>query len=72
MPNRDGTGPAGQGPLTGRGMGPCSRNAAARRRRANPGNGKVSNDARFVTGLGLGRGQRNRGAGRPRRGRGLL
>ena len=25
MANRDGTGPAGQGPLTGRGMGPCAR-----------------------------------------------
>ena len=23
MPNRDGTGPMGQGPMTGRGMGPC-------------------------------------------------
>ncbi len=23
MPNRDGTGPAGQGPATGRGRGPC-------------------------------------------------
>lgn len=23
MPNRDKTGPAGQGPLTGRGIGPC-------------------------------------------------
>ena len=23
MPNRDGTGPSGQGPLTGRGLGPC-------------------------------------------------
>jgi len=23
MPYRDGTGPAGQGPMTGRGMGPC-------------------------------------------------
>ena len=23
MPNRDGTGPMGQGPLTGRGFGPC-------------------------------------------------
>lgn len=23
MPNRDKTGPSGQGPLTGRGMGPC-------------------------------------------------
>lgn len=25
MPNRNGTGPAGQGPLTGRGLGPCGR-----------------------------------------------
>ena len=25
MANRDGTGPFGQGPLTGRGMGPCGR-----------------------------------------------
>lgn len=25
MPNRDGTGPLGQGPLTGRGLGPCGR-----------------------------------------------
>jgi len=23
MPNRDGTGPEGQGPRTGRGLGPC-------------------------------------------------
>jgi len=23
MPNRDGTGPQGKGPLTGRGLGPC-------------------------------------------------
>ena len=23
MPNRDGTGPMGQGPMTGRGLGPC-------------------------------------------------
>ena len=27
MPNRDGTGPTSQGPLTGRGLGPCSRNS---------------------------------------------
>jgi hypothetical protein len=27
MPGFDGTGPAGQGPMTGRGMGPCSGNA---------------------------------------------
>lgn len=25
MPRLDGTGPAGQGPLTGRGLGPCGR-----------------------------------------------
>lgn len=25
MPARDGTGPMGQGPLTGRGLGPCGR-----------------------------------------------
>ena len=24
MPNRDGTGPTGAGPLTGRGLGPCN------------------------------------------------
>lgn len=24
MPNKDGTGPAGQGPKTGRGAGPCN------------------------------------------------
>ena len=26
MPNRDGTGPRGNGPNTGRGMGPCKGN----------------------------------------------
>ena len=26
MPRFDGTGPAGQGPMTGRGMGPCNPN----------------------------------------------
>ena len=25
MPNKDGTGPSGEGPLTGRGLGPCGR-----------------------------------------------
>lgn len=28
MPRRDGTGPMGQGPLTGRGLGPCARGSA--------------------------------------------
>lgn len=32
MPQRDGTGPLGQGPLTGRGFGPCGRGLAFRRR----------------------------------------
>ena len=27
MPYKDGTGPMGQGPMTGRGMGPCGRGA---------------------------------------------
>jgi predicted Fe-S protein YdhL (DUF1289 family) len=31
MPGRDGTGPFGEGPLTGRGMGPCGRGLAFRR-----------------------------------------
>jgi hypothetical protein len=31
MPGRDGTGPMGQGPLTGRGLGPCGRGLAFRR-----------------------------------------
>ena len=28
MPNQDGTGPQGQGPMTGRGLGPCGRGLA--------------------------------------------
>jgi hypothetical protein len=28
MPNKDGTGPLGQGPSTGRGLGPCCRGSA--------------------------------------------
>jgi len=31
MPARDGTGPMGQGPITGRGFGPCSRGFGFRR-----------------------------------------
>ena len=31
MANKDGTGPLGQGPLTGRGFGPCSRGCGFRR-----------------------------------------
>lgn len=32
MPGGDGTGPLGQGPLTGRGLGPCGRGLAFGRR----------------------------------------
>ena len=32
MPGGDGTGPLGEGPLTGRGLGPCGRGLAIRRR----------------------------------------
>ncbi len=31
MPQRDGTGPLGQGPLTGRGLGPCGTGSGLRR-----------------------------------------
>ena len=31
MPARDGTGPAGYGPMTGRGLGPCGRGMGFRR-----------------------------------------
>jgi len=31
MPGRDGTGPSGQGPLSGRGLGPCGRGLGFRR-----------------------------------------
>ncbi|MFA7682243.1 MAG: DUF5320 domain-containing protein [Candidatus Peribacteraceae bacterium] len=33
MPAFDGTGPAGQGSMTGRGMGPCANQGASRRNR---------------------------------------
>jgi len=31
MPGKDGTGPLGQGPLTGRGLGPCGRGLGLKR-----------------------------------------
>ncbi|KYK24450.1 hypothetical protein AYK26_06710 [Euryarchaeota archaeon SM23-78] len=46
MPGRDGSGPLGEGPLTGRGLGPCGRGLARGR-----GFGRG-----FGRGLGLGRG----------------
>ncbi len=59
MPNLDGTGPDGQGPKTGRGMGNCD---GAKPKNANraPGRG-------LGRGQGLGRGAGRRGGGRGRR-----
>ena len=53
MPNRDGTGPDGQGAMTGRGLGPCGR-----------GTSRGLGRGRSV-GRGQGRGQ-GRGLGRGR------
>jgi len=46
MPRRDGTGPDGKGPNTGRGRGPCKKGGAPKKR---------------STRRGTGRGRRNRG-----------
>jgi len=54
MPARDGTGPLGMGPMTGRGMGVCVGVAEPGPVNAGPGRG---------FGLGCGRGFRGRGAG---------
>ena len=51
MPNFNGTGPRGEGPMTGRGMGNCGPNGQTR----TPG---------FGYGRGLGRGWFRRGVGR--------
>ena len=53
MPRFDGTGPMGQGPMTGRGMGPCNPNAR-------PGYGRGYGQGR---GRGMGQGY-GRGRGR--------
>jgi hypothetical protein len=53
MPMRDGTGPFGEGPITGRGMGPCGRGyrrwgglsrGFSRRRSPGPLNGSVDDE----------------------------
>jgi len=46
MPRRNGTGPTGQGSMTGRGLGNCS--------------GNKNTENRYKNGLGLGRGLGNR------------
>lgn len=40
MPRRNGTGPMGNGPMTGRGMGPCNTNQANYTRGFGRGNGR--------------------------------
>lgn len=53
MPNKDGTGPQGEGPITGRGRGNCAReNSTTNRSRTGCGRGK-----------GLGRCGQQKGAG---------
>jgi len=69
MPQRNGTGPSGQGPMTGRGLGFCV--TGIRRlfgRRTNvtgsTGNYGAAPGAGFGTGYGAARGGRGRGGGR--------
>jgi len=62
MPGFDGTGPTGQGPRTGRGLGNCTPQPNTPRR--SPILGSLGQ--RLGLGRGLGRG-RGRGAGRGRR-----
>lgn len=50
MPDFDKTGPAGKGPMTGRGDGPCNSNSPRRGRRCGPGGGRG-----FGRGGGFGR-----------------
>jgi hypothetical protein len=73
MPYRDGTGPTGQGPKTGRGLGPCG-TSGIRKEQTEPSQ-PTSWLGRLTTGgLGLGQGAGRgrgpgRGLGRGRRGR---
>ena len=62
MPRGDRTGPQGQGPRTGRGLGPCGTE-----NRENTGSGEnVGFFRRLGRGLGIGRGGQGRGRGRKR------
>ncbi len=56
MPNKDGTGPQGKGPKTGRQMGNC--------KDAKPN--ESESDGRPARGLGIGAGRRPRGFGKQR------
>ena len=72
MPRGDGTGPAGMGPMTGRGLGPCAGYPTPGY--TNPGGGRLTTLGTFgrwaagaLPRLGLGLGRRmgvGRGAGR--------
>ncbi|HOT29073.1 MAG TPA: DUF5320 domain-containing protein [Candidatus Ozemobacteraceae bacterium] len=64
MPYGDGTGPHGAGPMTGRGMGPCSGNAGGGFQGRGRGMGPCGGGFGFGRGRGLGRGRgfRNGGA----------
>lgn len=81
MPGFNQTGPAGQGPMTGRRMGQCAqRGANDQQRNQNqnqnqnaPNEEGISSDNRFGNMQGgFGRGQRGRGLGRRNRLRGGL
>jgi len=61
MPRMDGTGPAGQGPMTGRGLGPCGTGGIRTPQSNLPQTSWVSRLWGAVGGLGLGMG---RGGGR--------
>jgi hypothetical protein len=67
MPRMDGTGPAGQGPGTGRGLGPCSYNGM----RNFYGNTRpILWFGRLLSGFGFGRGMGRNSFGCQRRGAG--
>ncbi|MBU0491857.1 MAG: DUF5320 domain-containing protein [Chloroflexi bacterium] len=70
MPRFDGTGPAGQGPLTGRGLGNCTPQPNAPQRFSRLGGLGQRLGLRLGRGTGRGAGMgrgRGRGAGRGRR-----
>lgn len=71
MPRGDGTGPQGQGPMSGRGMGRCSEGKPSERSNSIPsqtrsgiqgGRGNAAGMGRGSTGKGLGQGK-SRGRG---------
>ncbi len=64
MPNRDQTGPRGEGPQTGRGMGPCGTTEKQLNNQRGQGAGRGRG------GAGRGRGGAGRGRGGAGRGRG--